>query len=424
MKIVKLQSHLISEIKNATEVFIASAIVSERGLQTILDNKNENCKLKLIIGIDLPTPVVVFRKILELKNENIEARVFLKPSYFHPKLYLTNGKNKIAFIGSGNCTSGGLDNHIELFHKVSDEETFEDYKNWFNTYFNLSSEITEEWLIEYEKLFKERQEVENSDRKKVSAFKKKIVDNKETVDLDSIDFTHQFFKINHHKAFENYKLNSRLPEHDKQRLEVKKQLEELHELVFPLIENKGWDIHPHHMKNHLVSSHQHGEFTGDDLGAMWLHYGRSESELSKLKDIYGDKQTSMYQMRLQVLVHLENISIWLRIGKNNGSIVDRENFKKNIKQSSYQNDFYNLICNLPDEYYIKINNETRYVRTFINAIELADFVKHDNVSKSYFIIGRDYFPNAVDLSLNNIASTVTNEFELLYPIYELIKTRI
>ena len=59
-----------------------------------------DCNLKLIIGIDLPTPVAVFKKLLLLEDESIEARVFLKPTYFHPKLYLTSGKNKVAFISS------------------------------------------------------------------------------------------------------------------------------------------------------------------------------------------------------------------------------------------------------------------------------------------------------------------------------------
>ncbi|MFM7017713.1 phospholipase D family protein [Flavobacterium sp.] len=424
MKIVKLQSHLISEIKKATEVCIASAIVSENGLRTVLDNKDEGCKLKLIIGIDLPTPATVFKKLLELQDENIEARVFLKPYYFHPKLYLTSGKSKVVFVGSGNCTTGGLDNHIELFHKVSDDEVYDEYNAWFNTYFSLSSEITEEWLTEYEKLFEDRQVTENSERKKVSAFKKKITENKEIVDLDSIDFTNQFFKKNHYKAFENHKIKSRLQDHDKERLEVKKRLEELHDLVLPLIENKGWDIHPHHMNSHIVSSHQHGEFTSDDLVALWLHYGRSEEDLSNFKKIYGDNQTSMYQMRLQVLVHLEDISIWLRVGKNNGSVVDRENFKKNIKQASYQDKFYKLIEKLPDSYYIKINDEKRMVRTFTNALELADFVKNDNINRHYFIIGREYLPSSIELSESNIANTIIEEFKFLYPIYELIKTTI
>ncbi|WP_417430366.1 phospholipase D family protein [Halpernia sp.] len=423
MKIVKLQSHLVPEIRKAKEVFIATAIISEKGLETILNNIDTECKLKLIIGIDLPTPVVVFKKILELKNENIIAKVFLKPTYFHPKLYLTNGENKTVFVGSGNCTRGGLENHIELFHKVSNEKDYLEYVTWFNTYFNLSSEITEEWLTEYEKLYDNRELIENLDRNKVSAFKKRISSTKETIDLETIDFTNQFFKSTHYKAFEIHKLKSRIPEHDDERLEVKKKLEELHEILLPLIRNNNWDLFPHHMNTHIVSSHKHGEFTGEDLGALWLHYGKSEKELSKFKELYGENQTSMYQMRLQVLVHLEEVSIWLRVGKNNGSVVDRDSFKQKLKQVSYQNIFYSLMGNLDKNFFIQINKEKRYVGSFNNASELYEFVKNDNVT-NYFIIGREFLPCSEDISIDNIAETVIKNFEILYPIYNLIKTEI
>lgn len=424
MKILKLQSHLINELNKANEVCVASAIVSDSGLQILLDNIPSNCKLKLLIGIDLPTPISVFERLFELGNENIEAKVFLKESFFHPKLYLTNGKNKVVFVGSGNCTIGGLENHIELFHKISEDEMFSEYKSWFDTYFKLGTEIREEWLTQYATFFLEREVQEATERVKIKEFKRQLPANKTAINLNQIDFTNQFFKLYHHTAFEDNKVRKSFPQYDKERLEVKKRLEDLHELVYPLIINKGWDIHPHHMNNHIVSSHQHGEFTSNDLGALWLHYGRSENDLLRFKQVYGDNQTSMYQMRLQVLVHLNDVSIWLRVGKNNGSVVDRENFKNRLKEKNYQNKFYTLINKLSDDYFISINNERRSVTTFNDSAELSDFVKKDNISKHYFIIGKEYLPNSEYLSKINIADTVIKEYELLYPIYELIKTVI
>jgi len=424
MKIIKLQSQLSNELKTATDVCVASAIVSDAGLGFLLNEIDTSCKVRLLIGIDLPTPDSVFKRLLELNNENVDAKVFIKQGFFHPKLYLVKGKNKTVFIGSGNFTEGGLAGNIELFHKIIEADYYDDYENWFNQYFKLGTEITEEWLNEYSLLYQDRNEFDATDKRRVGDFKRRLSGHTAALNLHTIDFTNQFFKLKHHQAFEGNKPNTRTIEADKERYAVKERLMELHDLVFPDIQKKGWDLHPHSMEQHVVSSFQHGEHTSESLGALWLHYGRSQQELDKFKDLFGADQSSLYHMRLQVLVHVNRISIWLRVGKNNGSIVDRDNFKRRMKEVTFRGKFYQLITALPSEYFIEINGDWRSVKSFKTADEIYEFVKSDDIKRHYFIIGTEYPPNAKEVSEEKITDTVIQDFKKLLPLYELIKTNI
>jgi HKD family nuclease len=424
MRIIKLQSQLQSEIQTATEVCIASAIVSDAGLEYLLNSITIDCKVRMLIGIDLPTPDSVFKTIMELTNTNIEVKVFTKQGFFHPKLYLVNGNSKTVFIGSGNFTEGGLDKNIELFHKISDDDLFADYQNWFNQYFNLGTALTDNWVKEYSLLWNERYEWEANDKKKVGNFKRRLSGKKAIPDLKKINFTFQFFKLHHHLAFEGNKPNLQTVAAINERFVVGERLMELHDLVFPLIKSKGWDLHPHSMTQHIVSSFKHGDYTSESLDALWLHYGRSQHELNKFKNLYGANQSSLYHMRLQVLVHLNDVSVWLRVGKNNGSIIDREQFKIKMNEQDYKNKFFTLLTSLPDDFFISINAEWRGVKSFENEIDLHNFVKQDDIRNYYFIIGKEYLPDAVEVSQINIANTVINDFEKLLPLYIHIKTNI
>lgn len=424
MKIIKLQSQLLSEIKTAEEVCIASAIVSDAALDFLLSECADECKLRLLIGIDLPTPDSVLERLFLLKSKNLEVKIFTKQGFFHPKLYLVNGKSRIGFIGSGNFTEGGLGRNIELFHKITEEEVLDEYQAWFEQYFALGSELTTEWLKEYSDFYKERSEFEAADKRRVGDFKRRLSGDNGGLYLSSIDFTNQFFKLHHHQAFEGNKPNQRTVEADKERYDVKMRLMELHDLVYPLIQAKGWNLHPHSMEQHIVSSYQHGEHTAESLGALWLHYGRSQADLDKFKDLFGENQSSLYHMRLQVLVHDNRVSIWLRVGKNNGSIVDRNNFKTRMKDVPYRDKFFQLLTALPQEFFIEINGEWRGIKSFKNSNELYEFVKVDDIKRHYFIIGTEYLPNAKEVSEKEIARTIIRDFEKMLPLYELIKTEI
>lgn len=420
MKVIKLKTKLVEDIRQSTEVKVAVALMSGTGLDVLIENLPADAKLQLLIGIDLPTSPDVFRSLLGA--DKVETRVYLKGNFFHPKLYVVKGRSNSAYVGSGNCTSGGMENNIELFAGISVSSEVSEYELWFDTYFRLGTTITEEWIEQYEEVFDIVASYGEKVKRQMGRFKGRFgVANPQQ--LAHIDFTHQFFKYAHHNAFTGNKPYSDDVAVVNERFEVGEKLRELHDLVMPLITSKRWDIHPHEWNEYVTSSFKHGEYTSDALDGMWLHYGRSGPQLDKFKEAYGDKQSSLYHMRLEVLIRAYDVGLWLRVGKNNGSIVDRENFKRRMDESqSYRDTFYRLVVTLPADHYVYINGAERKVNTFSSSEELHEFVRKDNTRTSYFIIGEDLLPGDVRLSESNIANTVVTSFEKLYPIYQHIKT--
>jgi len=424
MKVIKLESEITKHLKEAQEVNIAVAIMTNYGFELLKENLPDNCNVNLLIGIDLLTPVTLFQDLHDHTNPNWSVKVFRKKGFFHTKLYLINSGSEKAYIGSGNFTEGGISKHIELFCKIEDEEVVE-YQQWFDTYFNLGETLDQDFINDYKPLFNRAIESQSNARNQLNKLKRDILgETEDSLNLNELDFKNQFFKFEHHNAFTGSKPLSTDVEVDQERLEVRKKLYQLHDLLYPKIEERNWELYQHEYNEYQVSSYKHGAYTTEDLHALWLHYGRSPDDIAKFKNLYGDRQTSMYQMRLQVLVHAYDVSTWLTVGKDNGSVIDRTNFKSKMKDEDYREAFFELVKSLPDEYYILINDVYRDTSEFNTADELHDFVKQDNIHHNYFIIGRSYSPDDGAISENNIVNTILNDFELLYPIYLHIRTII
>lgn len=425
MIVLRLENELKPALHSSTEVMIATAKMTQHGLDMLNEKIQDDCKLQLLVGIDMLTPVEVLRQLMNINKPNWEIKIFTKPKlFFHPKVYIVKGDIDTVFIGSANYTKGGMLDNVELSYKSSPDQVPE-FEAWFVKYFKLGVKIKPEFLEEYDAISKKIEETESTARNTLRDLKKKFSgEAPDVTDLVSIDFTNQFFKYIHHNAFTGTKPTNETPAINAERAKVLDRLFELHEILFPVIQDNGWDIHPHHMEEHVVSSFAHGEFTNESLGALWLHYGRSEADIERFKSAYGDRQTSMYQMRLQVLVHAYDVSVWLRVGKNSGSVVDRTNFRNNMRTSSYRNRFFTLLQELPKDYFIYINGDDRPVHSFADAAALHSFVHEDNISSEYFIIGREYLPGDSRLSINSIVPTIISDYALLYPIYLHIRTVI
>ena len=90
---------------------------------------------------------------------------------------------------------------------------------------------------------------------------------------------------------------------------------------------------------------------------------------------------------------------------------------------AYRKQFHQIISALPPEYYIRVNNELRYVIDFKDEQVLSEYVLKDQLPY-YFIIGVELGPGDKKLSSETIFDTVIDHFGNLYPTYELIKYKI
>ena len=80
--ITRLSTELAKELSIADEIFIAVALLNDKGLNFLLQDLKDSCKTKLLVGIDLPTTPEVLRRLKEL--ENVDVRIYSNNNYFHP----------------------------------------------------------------------------------------------------------------------------------------------------------------------------------------------------------------------------------------------------------------------------------------------------------------------------------------------------
>jgi HKD family nuclease len=417
---LRLSNELKLLLTDCEEIWIAVAMVSEAGFNFIQKNVNPSAKQNYLVGIGLPTSPTVLRQLMNLDGNGLfKSRIYHKPNkLFHPKIYIIKTGEKLhVFVGSGNCTDGGLDKNIEISAKIDERNFCEKSLEWYNATNKNARIITEDFLLSYEILFNNRNERIKKDQQELQIlFPEEVT----SINLERIDFTNQFFKKEHFQAFEGRKPFDRSPQSNQERQKVRNQLYKLHDKVLPKIKEKKWKLTEHYTSDDIVSSAVHGEYTANELQAIWLHYGRDKKEIKT----YGKDETPLGYMRLQVIIHKDNVGIWNRIGKDKGSEIDRDNLKQKLRTDEvYRETFFSVINNLPHGYFIELNNHRKYVDEFENEQTLTKFLLSSDFNH-YFIIGIELMPDDPRLSTQNIADTVIANFELLLPTYELIKHKL
>ncbi|QKX04102.1 hypothetical protein HN014_03985 [Aquimarina sp. TRL1] len=421
-KVIRLETEFKNFIHKADEICVAVAMLTDYGLK-LFDSRDEDCHFEILVGYDLPTQPSALQRLLD---ENVEAKIYdVKNQFFHPKLYLFRvDENWTAFLGSGNCTKGGLNTNIELSLKVEDPETIQELLSWHKTYYKLGTTLEQTWLDEYSLFYTERSNKDKELQTITKQFKKATGVTKGKVALSDYDFTGQFFTFKHYDAFTAPKPILDEPGPIKERLEVRNKLEELHHRIYPLMEKKGWEVYPHHQTQHLTSSFRHNERASSNLNAIWLHYGRSEEELERYKAVFVENMTSLYHMRLEILILKDHVWVELRVGKNDGSYPDRNYIREQLKTNpEFLKTYYTLVKKLDKAFTITIAEEELPVRNFKDENHLKEFTLQDNPKFHYFRIGRLYAPGDKAISEDNIVTTVIHDFEKLYPLYQLFKHR-
>lgn len=414
---LNLSNDLKNLLKDCDEIWIAVAMISDYGFDFIQTHINKAAKQNYLVGVGLPTSPSVLEKFKDLnQNGNFYSKIYYKNNeLFHPKVYVfRHNENLTSFVGSGNCTYGGFEKNIEFSIKTSDRKFIEGQLKWYNSLFKHSILITDDFLTSYKELFQRRKERLIKDKKETELI---FSSENSKVNLEDIDFTNQFFKKEHYEAFIFPKPRENSDSVNKERNNVRTQLYKLNDLLIPEIEENELDLYPHYSFDDTVSSAIHTPYTADELNGIWLHYGRSKKEIKA----YGDDQTPLDYMRLQVIIHKDNIGIWNRVGKDKGSKIDRDNLKNNLRTSkNFSSKFFNSIHSLPSEFYIELNDQKKFVNEFQNEDELKSFLINDDY-RYYFVIGVEYSPDNDLISEDNIKDTVMDNFKKLYPTYKMIK---
>ncbi|GJN57566.1 NgoFVII family restriction endonuclease [Elizabethkingia anophelis] len=402
----EIKQKLQVELLEAKSIWIATAMISYNGWKFIKENLSKDTEQHFLIGIDLATEPKVFEELLN--KLHINSRVYQTNYTFHPKVYLLQKRDNsfTAFIGSSNTTIWGLEKNVEMNFLVNDQAECIKLLEWFNEHYSKGYIITEDFVDDYKSKYT-----------RINIKKKGIISEIQQINSEVAQDSEQFFTRNEHKIFEEryHRINSS----DLQRIRkrVSDKFKEIHKIIYPQFNSYGLsDLHCHHNLREIVSRHFFNSFSGNYINAMWLHYGKSYEQLQ----IYNEK-SFINNIRLQVIIHKDSLGIWLVLGKNRGSVRDREYFREQMKNAFIRKRFFEAYKKLGNDYWMNIKGIPS-VEDIKTPEELHIYTQKESID-DYFIIGNDIGWLDDRLSKTNIANTILQEFRKLYPLYEIMKNK-
>ena len=132
-----LSGNFVNEFKDkiggTRKLRVASAWMTNSGaLEALIERGEKRCEVQAIIGTHgcATTPESLFALADEFGDGSV--RLADTDGLFHPKLVLFHRWNgTIAWIGSANFTSGGMDGNTELVLETDDTDALQEMAQWF-----------------------------------------------------------------------------------------------------------------------------------------------------------------------------------------------------------------------------------------------------------------------------------------------------
>lgn len=420
-----LETELIASLNGAKSISIAVALMKDYGFSIIENNLPKECTRKYLVGINLPTPPNILRRLLELQKNNpnhVVTKVYASRANYHPKVYLIEKKSGdlIAFVGSANATRGGLTHNIEMSFAITDSEDCVKLKAWFDSLFITAKSYDEKYISNYEVAYKKNRLLASTQKSNIS----QVTDNNQPVVGHRLIISlGQFFRQSDFDAFAVSNQMIKTQAVVDLRAEVKERLIELAEEIVPYFAEYGiTDLHLGYRRNLYTSQHFHSGRSRGPKESIWLQFGKSHAELMRYEGKFYQSITN--HERIQVILRNTDqeayIGIWLYLSKQRSSYFDREKLKRGLDDTNFIARLYEYVLALGGSYWLMMGNDEIWVSDLENSQQLVAFFLQDNYTQE-IIIGRNYDPNDIELSEENITETVLVEFSKLYKIYDLIK---
>jgi hypothetical protein len=232
-----------------------------------------------------------------------------------------------------------------------------------------------------------------------------------------------------------------------QRFEVGSRLLEIHNSLWPWIQQQMWnqqlwDLHPHKNKQHWISSDRLIPNMVSQVSSMWLHYGKNKSQLFDITAFYQHARIEVY-----IGAHYPNnekvVRTWLIM--TDTTEIDRRNFIKKLNTPAGADRFWALIQPIMNKGYFYETIDCRqgciqlpdtgagYPRQLLLTStvlkdDLIAFIKVGNVGRPgkpgfYSGIAREYHSDDLRLDDSNFIGELKKDFTDLYPLYDFI-TRV
>jgi HKD family nuclease len=411
MIIKKLAVPFVNEklLEQVEHCYIATAAISEAGFDFIRTRIPTKTKMEIITGLEMPTSPNVLQRIWRNYQGRITLNIYTRND-FHANVYIFDlpYRKSVAFVGSGHFTIEGIKDSEELFYKITDAKEIERLKSWFIGYYEFAQPLTEALIAEYEwryPLMKQRDHASRLEKKQFLAL------TTASFSWDHIKLKQQYFKKEDYLALSSNKAHFTTPEIHAERVMVQNKFIALHEMIKDDLQKLGLHIAPD--PDSIVSSANPVHHIDSQLCSMWLAYGRNTAALKK-----HDVDTTLADlMHVQVMLNQKDMGIYLVAGNRRKGKVDREYFKRSMNDLEYRKQMLHLLSGLGAGYWIDVACERKNTDAFQTEETVWEFTKADQWMHFDFIIGRNYAPDAVEISNENIAPSIVKELNKLSPIF-------
>ncbi|MEJ1240321.1 hypothetical protein WBG78_19420 [Chryseolinea sp. T2] len=402
MIIKKLAVPFINEklLQQVEHCYIATAAISEAGFDFVRTRIPTKTKIEIITGLELPTSPAVLQRIWRNYQGRITLHIHTR-NRFNANLYIFDlpYRKSVAFVGSGAFTLEGIKDNEELFYKVNDPKEIENLKSWFVGYYEFGQPLTEELIAEYEwryPIMKQRSYAARLEREQF-------------LDLttpgfhwDHIKFKQQFFKKEDYLTLSSHNAPFTTPELQDARLTIQNKLIALHELITVHLQKLGFQSTSD--PNADVSSTDPSHHPDHKLRSMWLTYRSTLSNPTRDQSTVLDNSAN-----IKIVLGQKDVGVQLVIGTPLKNKDGREYFRTRMNDVEYRKELLKLLHGQGPGSWIEIACERKNIDSLQTEDALWEFTKSDQWMYFDFIVGKNYSPDAVEISNEFIARTVLKE---------------
>lgn len=241
----------------------------------------------------------------------------------------------------------------------------------------------------------------------------------------------QFFSEYDHAVFRADKASSSRFDGDRQ--QIRDKFLALHDVLYPEIKRRGWDLHPHWHSPNIVSSWYIGRT--QRIQFMKLRYLRSKDQVRKVEQMMGiprplDRSETQYTKHPMLDIHLSSRYLAIELLLTHQGWWDAQNFKRKVEQHEQERrTFVELMEGLGHDYILggwPDTNEPQLIRTTKAQTEdaLLEWLSKFEPGHNWLRLGVWYDdPEDLRLTRERIADEIITRFAQLYPIYEFILWR-
>ena len=236
-----------------------------------------------------------------------------------------------------------------------------------------------------------------------------------------------FFSREDHEVFKPEKSSSSLYDGERQR--VRDKFLALHDVLYPEIKRRGWDLHPHWYAPSIVSTWYVGRI--QNIRFMKLRYLRSKDEVHRVERMMGippdgERSETRYIKHPLMDIRIDSKYLAVELLLTDQAWWDAQNFKRKLEHhGAERRAFIDLLRGLGTEYVFGGWPDSREPELNTNAAKLTD---DDELVEwlarfepgDWLRLGIWYNVQKSRLPTQGIAEEIIKRFAQLYPIYEFL----